>query len=95
MKHRTAIFLALLFCAGQGLALERDASQPYRPLGESQQWTISGRMHGPFKIALRINGQLVFDASMDAQPTGIYRDKAGTRELRNASWLRWSRRYVL
>ena len=75
MKHRTAIFLALLFCAGQGLALERDASQPYRPLGESQQWTISGRMHGPFKIALRINGQLVFDASMDAQPTGIYRDK--------------------
>ena len=76
MKHVVVLFLALFFFASESWAVERDASQPYRPLGETQQWTISGRMHGPLKVALRINGQLVFDASMDSQPTGIYREKS-------------------
>lgn len=72
---RSLTFVALLFVAGLAQAIERDASQPYRPPGEAQQWTVSGRMHGALKIALRINGELVFDTSMDAQPTGIYRGK--------------------
>lgn len=75
MKIKACLLLSLLLVANDGWALERDASQPYRPPGEAQQWTISGRMHGLLKIALRINGQLVFDSPMDAQPTGIYRDK--------------------
>ena len=75
MRHKVMLFLALLAATSEGWAAERDASQPYRPPGEAQQWTITGRMHGPLKIALRINGQLIFDSPMDAQPTGIYRDK--------------------
>jgi hypothetical protein len=75
VKGRIFLTLSLLLVASNSWAVERDASQPYRPPGEAQQWNISGRMHGPLKIALRINGQLVFDAPMDAQPTGIYRDK--------------------
>ncbi len=72
---RSLAFVALFLVAGMAHAIERDASQPYRPAGEAQQWTVSGRMHGALKIALRINGELIFDTSMDAQPTGIYRGK--------------------
>ena len=75
MRHKLILFLALLASANEACALERDATQPYRPPGEAQQWVITGRMHGLLKIALRINGQLVFDSPMDAQPTGMYRDK--------------------
>ncbi len=75
MKYKAVLILALLSLASESWALDRDASQPYRPLDETQQWVISGRMHGLLKIALRINGQLIFDAPMDAQPTGIYREK--------------------
>lgn len=75
MKIKAFLLLSLLLVANDCWGGDRDASQPYRPPGEVQQWNISGRMHGPLKVALRINGQLVFDAPMDAQPTGIYRDK--------------------
>lgn len=75
MKLRFFLLFPMLFIANECLAIERDASQPYRPLGEVQPWTISGRLHGALKIALRINGQLIFDESMDSHPTGIYRDK--------------------
>ena len=41
--------LSLLFFGVNAYAVEREASQPYRPAGEAQQWTISGVMHGPMK----------------------------------------------
>jgi hypothetical protein len=75
MYPKSMLVAVLLLAAGQVHALERDASQPYRPPGEAQQWMITGRMHGAFKIALRINGEQVFDSSMDGNPSGIYRDK--------------------
>lgn len=75
MYRKSMLVAALLLAAGQVHALERDASQPYRPPGEAQQWMITGRMHGAFKIALRINGEQVFDSSMDGNPSGIYRGK--------------------
>ena len=56
--------LSLLFFGVNAYAVEREASQPYRPAGEAQQWTISGVMHGPMKMTLRINGEQIFDAGM-------------------------------
>ena len=56
--------LSLLFFGVIAYAVEREASQPYRPAGEAQQWTISGVMHGPMKMTLRINSKQIFDAGM-------------------------------
>lgn len=69
------LLCGLLLVAANAQAVERDASQPYRPVGEAQQWTISGIMHGPMKVALRINGELIFDSSMKDEPAGIYRER--------------------
>jgi hypothetical protein len=57
-----------------GFLRGQEADSP-RPAGETQQWTIAGVMHGPMKMTLRINGEQIFDAGMDDELAGIYRDR--------------------
>lgn len=67
LKKYLLSLLTILIPIGESHAAG-SVTQPYRPLNETQQWTIEGQNYGLLKVRVLINGQEVANGEMKSSP---------------------------